>query len=285
MAAGQPSAAQRISLAGRVAIVTGGGRGLGREMALALAEAGASVTITGARAAGELDATLADLRAVPGAGGALAVRADVRDAADCARVVAETQDRFGRIDILVNNAGRGMRLVSETFTTRPVPFWEVPHQTWREIVDINLNGAFAMAQAVVPAMLARGHGRIVNISTSDVTMVRKGYAPYGPSKAALEAMSRCMAQDLAGSGVTVNVLLPGGASDTELLPGGPGRRGADGNLLSPALMRAPIVWLASDASAAANGQRFIARLWDGALAPDAAAQAARAAPQDKPAIM
>jgi NAD(P)-dependent dehydrogenase (short-subunit alcohol dehydrogenase family) len=269
-----------VRLDGKVAIITGGGRGLGREMALAMAVAGAHVVITAAKAADELARTLTDLGP-----GARAIKADVTQPEDCARVVAETMAAFGRIDVLVNNAGRGMRLVSETFTTKPVPFWEVPHAIWREIFDINLNGAFAMSYAVTPGMMARGHGRIINISTSDITMVRKGYAPYGPSKAALEAMSRCCAQDLAGTGVTVNVLLPGGASDTELLPGGPGRRGADGNLLSPALMRDPAVWLASDASAAMTGRRMIARLWNPALPPDEAAWLACSAPVEKPAVM
>jgi NAD(P)-dependent dehydrogenase (short-subunit alcohol dehydrogenase family) len=174
--------------------------------------------------------------------------------------------------------------VSETFTTVPVPFWSVPDAAWDEIVAINLNGAFRMAKAALPVMLAAGHGRIINISTSDQTMVRRGYAPYGPSKAALEAASSAWAQDMAGTGVTVNVLLPGGATDTELLPGGPNRRGADGNLLSPSIMRAPIVWLAA-APAEVNGRRYIARLWDLSLQPDAAAEKARSAPVEKPAIL
>jgi 3-oxoacyl-[acyl-carrier protein] reductase len=264
----------------RVAIVTGGGRGLGREMAAALAEAGARVVVTGARADGELAVTADAI----GRERCLPLRADVRQAEDCARVVAETLRAFGRLDILVNNAGRGMRLVSETFTTVPVPFWSVPDEAWDEIVAINLNGAFRMAKAAMPVMLAAGHGRIVNISTSDQTMVRRGYAPYGPSKAALEAASRAWAQDVAGTGVTVNVLLPGGATDTELLPGGPNRRGADGNLLPPSIMRAPIVWLGG-APDEVNGRRYVARLWDERLPPDQAAEKARSAPVEKPAIL
>jgi 3-oxoacyl-[acyl-carrier protein] reductase len=177
-----------------------------------------------------------------------------------------------------------MRVVSETFTTEPVRFWTVPVAAWRTIVDTNLTGAFQMARAAMPAMLAQRHGRIVNISTSDITMVRNGYSPYGPTKAGLEAASRVWAQDAAGTGVTVNVLLPGGASDTDLLPGGPNRRGADGNLLDPAIMRAPIVWLA-DAPKTVTGQRFVARLWNPALPPDEAAAAARSPAVDRPAIL
>jgi 3-oxoacyl-[acyl-carrier protein] reductase len=271
-------------LAGRTAIVTGGGRGLGREMALALAEAGAKVAITGARAAGELERTRADIAALAGPDACLALVADVRSAEDCGRVARAALDAWGGVDLLVNNAGRGMRLVSETFTKDPVPFWTVPEEAWREIVDINVTGAFLMAKAVVPSMIGRGRGRIVNVSTSDQTMVRRGYSPYGPTKAALEAASRAWAQDLAGTGVAVDVLLPGGASDTELLPGGADRRGADGNLLPPSIMRAPIVWLAA-AGPETTGGRYVARLWDASLPPDEAAARARSAPVDKPAIM
>jgi NAD(P)-dependent dehydrogenase (short-subunit alcohol dehydrogenase family) len=270
-----------MPLEGRVALVTGGGRGLGRVMALALAAAGARVAITAAERTDELAAVVAEAPA----GRLLALTADVTDPGACAAAVARTLDAFGRLDLLVNNAGRGMRLVSETFTTVPTRFWETPAATWRRIVEVNVNGPFLMAQAAMPAFLAQGRGRIVNISTSDVTMVRRGYAPYGPSKAALEAMSRIWAQDLAGTGVTCNVLLPGGATDTELLPGGPGRRGADGQLLDPAIMGPPIVWLAGPAAEGRTGERYIARLWDPRLPPDEAAARARSAPVERPAIM
>ncbi|MEX2454718.1 MAG: SDR family oxidoreductase, partial [Rhodospirillaceae bacterium] len=99
--------------------------------------------------------------------------------------------------------------------------------------------------------------------------------PYGPSKAALEAASSCWAEDLAGTGVTCNILIPGGAADTNLLPGNPGdpgRAGADGMLVAPEVMRAPVVWLASRASDGWTGRRFVARLWDETLAPEAAAE-------------
>jgi 3-oxoacyl-[acyl-carrier protein] reductase len=269
----------------RVLIVTGGGRGLGLAMAQALLAAGGRVLVTGARAAGELAAAVRAAEAAHGPGRLHAVTADVTRPEDCARAVATALERFGALHGVLNNAGRGMRLVSERFTSKPVPFWTVPPETWRLITDINLNGAFNMAAAAMPHLLAQGDGRIVNISTSDQTMVRRGYAPYGPSKAALEAASRCWAQDVAGTGVTVNVLLPGGAANTELLPSGPDRRGADGNLLDPAIMGPPAVWLASTASAGANGGRYIARLWDAALPPDQAAAAARSAPVAKPAIL
>jgi 3-oxoacyl-[acyl-carrier protein] reductase len=272
------------SLHHRVALVTGGGRGLGREMVLALAGAGCHVAILGNTESPELNRTLAEASTL-GDGDCMALRADVSDYAACERAVRQAMARFGRIDVLVNNAGRGMRLVSESFNTVPVKFWEIAPESWRKIIDINVTGAFNMARTVTPAMVAQGFGRIVNISTSPKTMVRRGYSPYGPSKSALEAMSRIWAEELAGTGVTVNALLPGGAADTELLPPGPNRRGADGNLLDPAIMQAPIVWLASDASSDHTGKRYVARLWNADLPVEEASRAAQSNPAAEPAIM
>jgi len=269
----------------RVVVITGGGRGLGREMALELVAAGARVVITGAQAGAELRATVAEAEALAGPGRMMGLQADVRIPADCARVIEDAAIAFGPVSVLINNAGRGMRLVSETFNTTPTKFWETDPAIWREIVDINLNGAFNMAAAATPGMLARGFGKIINISTSDQTMVRRGYAPYGPSKAGLEAAARVWAQDLAGTGVDVMVYLPGGAADTALLPDSDNKRGADGNLLPAAIMRRGIRWLCSDASNGRTGTRYIARLWDDNLAPDAAAAGAQSAVVDKPAIL
>lgn len=246
------------SLKSRVVLITGGSRGLGREMALALGEAGASVAITGAAPSEALDATLADLSERTEA---IAMAANVADLAAARHAVDQTVKHFGSVDVLINNAGLGMRLISETFNTVPTRFWEADETAWARIVGANVNGPFHMAKAAIPHMIARGFGKIVNISTSDITMIRNGYSPYGPTKAFLEAASRAWAVELAGTGVDVNVLLPGGATDTDLLPPSPDKKGADGNLLNPAIMRAPICWLASDASNGVTGGRFIARLW------------------------
>ncbi len=263
------------SLHGRVVLITGGSRGLGREMALALAEAGAKLAITGASASEALDQTRQTLGA-----DALAIPADVTDPEAASHAVSRTVATFGRLDVLINNAGLGMRLISETFNTQPTRFWEASTDGWRRIVDANVNGPFHMAKAAVPQMLAQGFGKIINISTSDQTMVRRGYAPYGPTKSFLEAASRVWASDLAGTGVDVNVLLPGGATNTDLLPPSPNKKGADGKLLSPDVMRAPTLWLASDASNGITGARYIARLWQ-----DADPNAARDDHSDPPRIM
>jgi 3-oxoacyl-[acyl-carrier protein] reductase len=267
-------------------IITGGGRGLGWEMADALLQAGHRVVVTGARESAELEAACARWNAGLDTPRAIAVIADVSDWAQCQQVANRCLEAFGRIDALINNAGRGMLEISQTFNTEPALFWKADPQGFRNIVDANVTGAFLMARACVPAMVAQGSGRVVNISTSQVTMVRTGYCPYGPSKAALEAMSVVWAKDLQGTGVSVNVLLPGGAADTRLLPGsGSGRRGADGNLLSPALMRAPIVWLMGQAGTEVTGQRFVARLWPEGMDGEQAADKARSPAHELPAIM
>jgi len=274
------------SLRGRVVIITGGGRGLGLEMARALAGAGCRVAISGARDGADLRAAEDELAAIAGPANVLALKADVASWADCAALARLVLERFGRMDALINNAGRGMLELSATFNTKPALFWHSDPQGIRNIIDANVLGPFLMARACVPHMVAQGFGRVVNISTSAGTMVRKGYAPYGPSKAALEAMSAVWARDLEGTGVTVNVLLPGGATDTRLLPGhGADRRGADGQLLSPTLMAAPALWLISDASGGSSGERYIAKDWNTALPAEAAAAGARQARQAQPAIM
>lgn len=272
------------SLDGRVAIVTGASRGLGREMALEMVEAGMRVVLTGTSESGALAETLADAEAIA-PGRAIAVAFDVADYKACERAVARAVEAFGRVDVLVNNAGLGMRLISERFNTEPTKFWEADPAAWRRIVEANVIGAFNMARAAVPAMVERGFGKVINISTSDQTMVRRGYSPYGPTKAALEATSRVWAQELEGTGVDVNVYLPGGAADTGLLPDGPGKKGADGNLLPPSIMRRAIRWLCADESNGTTGARFIARLWDEALPAAEAASGARVASIAKPAIM
>lgn len=273
------------SLKGRSILVTGGSRGLGKEMAFALLEAGACVAITGSRDSPALEDTIIEAKRIAGSQNVLGLAADVSDYSQCEATVRSVIAAFGKIDILINNAGVGMRLISETFNTQPTKFWEADPQAWAAIVATNINGTFNMARAAVPHMVTAGFGKVINISTSDQTMVRKGYAPYGPTKTALEAASRIWAQDLAGTGVDVNVYLPGGAADTGLLPDSPDKKGADGNLLPASIMRRAILWLCADQSNGQTGGRYIARLWDDTLPPSEAAEAARSAPVAKPMIM
>lgn len=266
------------TIRGKVVVITGGGRGLGRAMALGLAGAGAKVVITGAREGGELTQTEADCRAVGDEDGVLALKADITVDGDCRRVFDETLSRFGAVHALINNAGRGMGHVSKTFTNSKTGFWQVEPGTWRMLMDTNVNGAFNMARLAAPLMVEQGWGRIVNVSTSLITMQRKGFSPYGPSKWAIEGESVIWAQDLDGTGVTVNVLLPGGATDTAMIPGTVGdksRTGADGNLFEAEIMAPPALYLVSDESDGHTGDRYVAKLWDASLPPAEAAAKAR----------
>jgi NAD(P)-dependent dehydrogenase (short-subunit alcohol dehydrogenase family) len=260
-------AREALLLAGRVAIVTGGGRGLGRAMTLGLAQAGAMIVATAARESAEVERVAAEAAA----GRVLPILADVTKEDDCARVVTAALDRFGRLDVLVNNAGRGMKYVSEKFMTEPTRFWETPSDVWRLVIDTNVVGPFLMARAAAPPMLAAGFGRIINISMNAETMRRRGFSPKGPSKAALESETIIWAQDLAGTGVTVNALLPGGATLTGMIPKNfPDHLRA--TLLDPAIMVPPLLWLASNKSDGVTGRRFIAANWR-EDDPDAAAAA------------
>jgi NAD(P)-dependent dehydrogenase (short-subunit alcohol dehydrogenase family) len=261
-------------LSGKTAIITGGGRGLGRAMALGLARAGSNVVITAARTRHEVDAVADEAAKARHAGTVRALAVDVTREEDCRRVVSETIREFGAVHILVNNAGRGMRFVSESFFDTPTKFWQTDPAVWRMIIDTNVNGPFLMARAVVPQMLKQRWGRIINISMNHQTMRRAGFSPYGPSKAALESETIIWAQDLAGTGVTVNTLLPGGATATGMVPAGIAPE-ARSRLLDPAIMVPPLLWLASPAADEVTGDRFVASLWDSSLPPEQAAERAR----------
>src|SRR5882724_947940 len=175
-----------------------------------------------------------------------------------ASCVSRTIVEFGSLHILVNNAGTnpraaGLAPVGQGNLTN---FWQISPQAWNQVVAVNLSGPFLMARAGVEHMLAQRWGRIIGVTTSLDTMYRKGGVPYGPSKAGHEALVATMAQELEGTGVTANVLVPGGATNTNLIA--PDTEYDRAALIQPEVMQAPAVWLASDASCACNGQRVIA---------------------------
>ena len=236
-------------------LVTGATSGLGAAMAAALDQAGARVMVTGR------DRARAQAAADELGSSAIACELDVRDERSVAACVARAREAWGGVDMLVNNAGIGMRTVNPMFMSEPQPFWEVAPVGFRDVVETKVVGCFLMAREVVPAMLADGGGRIVNISMNEQTMVRRGFVPYGPSGAAVEALSRVMEADLAGSSVTVNILLPGGATRTGMIPDGVSAE-ARASMLDPAVMGPPIVWLASDRAAGVHGRRIVATEFD-----------------------
>src|SRR5258708_4443827 len=189
-------------LSGTTVLVTGGTSGLGRAIAEALARAGAQVAVT-SRHRERAEATAAELGA-----GALGVELDVRDAASVSAAVAMAYEMLDGVDMLVNNAGIGMRTVNPRFMTEPQPFWEVPPEGFRDVLETKATGTFLVARAVVPRMLGAGGGRLVTISMNEQTMTRRGFIPYGPSGAAVEALARVIAADLADTPVTATSLLP-----------------------------------------------------------------------------
>ena len=155
-------------LSGTRALVTGGTDGLGRAMAQALAEAGASVVVT------SRDRRRAERVAAQLEGDAVGIALDVRDEAAVAAGVEEVFARLGGLELLVNNAGIGMRTVNPRFMTDPMPFWEVPPDGFRDVLETKATGCFLVAREVVPRMLEAGGGRIVTISMSEQTMTRRG---------------------------------------------------------------------------------------------------------------
>jgi gluconate 5-dehydrogenase len=240
-------------------LVTGATSGLGRAMAQALVAAGAEVAVTG-RERSRAEAVASELGP-----GAVGLELDVRSEASVRRAIEQAEREFGGVDMLINNAGIGMRTVNPRFMTEPRPFWEVSATGFREIVETKMTGSFLVARELVPRMLAAGGGRIVNISMNMQTMIRKGFVPYGPAGAGVEALSRVMAADLAGSPVTVNILLPGGPTATGMIPEGV-EEDVRARLLDAGIMGPPIVWLASEDAGGVHDQRIVATQFEEWLA-------------------
>ena len=251
---------QRKLLEGKIAIVTGAAspRGLGRAMTEALVKAGARVSMMDINQQW-LDETSNYMREIGGDDCVMTQVVDVTSIGEAERSIERTIEELGGLHILVNNAGVAppkMLLGGEASNN----FWEISAEEWDRVVAVNSNGPFYMTRTVVPHMLAQGWGRIIGVTTSMNTMYRAGAAPYGPSKAAHEALVAMASRELEGSGVTVNVLVPGGMASTDLIPDDTDY--VRENMISPDVMMAPVVWLASDKSNDINGQRFIGYNWD-----------------------
>jgi len=251
---------QRKLLEGKIAIVTGAAspRGLGRAMTEALVKAGARVSMMDINQQW-LDETSNYMREIGGDDCVMTQVVDVTSIGEAERSIERTIEELGGLHILVNNAGVAppkMLLGGEASNN----FWEISAEEWDRVVAVNSNGPFYMTRTVVPHMLAQGWGRIIGVTTSMNTMYRAGAAPYGPSKAAHEALVAMASRELEGSGVTVNVLVPGGMASTDLIPDNTDY--VRENMISPDVMMAPVVWLASDESNDINGQRFIGYNWD-----------------------
>jgi NAD(P)-dependent dehydrogenase (short-subunit alcohol dehydrogenase family) len=204
----------------------------------------------------------------------MTIEADLARDESIDEIVAKVRDRFGVIDILVNNAGVGQATIRTDNRQHPIKFWEVTRDQWKFFVAVHANAPMALSRALVHDMMRQKWGRIVNVTTSLGTMIREGAPTYGPSKAALEAFSAIMAKDLAGTGVTVNVLVPGGVTNTGMVPLEAGYDRAE--MIQPAVMAPPLNWLVSDAACGVTGRRFLAVHWDPHLPPEEAAAKAGA---------
>jgi NAD(P)-dependent dehydrogenase (short-subunit alcohol dehydrogenase family) len=257
----------------RVAIVTGAAGGIGRAIVRGLLTEGIQVAGVD-RDRQPLEALAASAREQGKADDLLTIQTDLTNDSATDQITKATRGRFGRIDILVNNAGIGPGSVRPDSWQRPLKFWEITPDQWRLFVAVHTTAPLALANAVVPEMMRQGWGRIVNVTTSLGTMLNAGSPTYGPSKAALEALSAIMAKDLDGSGVTVNVLVPGGVTNTPMISDEAGFERA--SLIQPEIMAPPLVWLVSDAAGKVTGRRFLAIHWDTGLPPEQAAEKAGA---------
>jgi NAD(P)-dependent dehydrogenase (short-subunit alcohol dehydrogenase family) len=257
----------------KVAIVTGAAHGIGRAMTLGLLGAGHRVMANDVD-----DDSLAALTADAGDSAKArleTIAADVGRDESAERIVAAARETFGGLDILINNAGVGPNTVRpHTMRGGVKPtgdFRSVEPQDFRRILEVNTVAPFLMTRAAVGSMVDQGWGRIINVTTSLDSMWRKGMLPYGGSKAANEAHCCIMAEELAGTGVTVNILVPGGPVNTRLV-GDNFTPAEKQKLIQPDIMVPPLLWLVTPAADQITGKRFIAAFWDKKLPADQAAE-------------
>lgn len=242
----------------RTAIVTGGAGGLGLAMARGLLADGHRVALFDADAAAleRAKEVLGD-----GAENLLTLAGDVSVEADCRSAVEAAGEAFGPVEVLINNAGIGPSSIRPDAERNLPGVEEVTPDLWSRFFAVNLTGAYFMVRAAVPHMRTAGWGRLINNTTSFFTMLR--VLPYGATKAALESASAVWAKEFDGTGVTVNVVVPGGPTDTAFIADQSGISRA--KMLRPEVMAAPVRWLASNDSDDVTGRRFVAAKWDGAL--------------------
>jgi 3-oxoacyl-[acyl-carrier protein] reductase len=179
-------------LAGQVALITGGGRGIGRNTALELARAGAEVVVA-ARSSDEIEETAAEV-------GGLAVQCDVSDREQVERMVEQVESAYGKVDLLVSNAGIGIDEAAA---------WEVEPDDWWRVFEVNVLGVYLCCRAVIPGMLARGGGRIVNVASGAAYLPGSSSTAYSASKAAVHRFSETLARQLEPRGIPVFSISPG----------------------------------------------------------------------------
>lgn len=241
----------------RVVLVTGAAGGIGGAITRALVAAGHSVAAVD-RDAERLNA-LAPSEAIH------PILADLANEAGCREAVASAVARFGRLEAVINNAGVGVSSLRPDAEVSVPGIEELTAEIWDSFFAINVRAPMLITQAALPHLRAAKFGRIVNNTTSFRTMLR--VLPYGATKSALESMSAIWATELEDEGITVNVLIPGGPTDTPFIHDDAGWDRA--KMLRPEIMGPPAAWLVSDESAGYTGHRLIAANWDTALSGSA----------------
>lgn len=244
------------NIVGKTVLLSGAANGIGRSLAMGLSETGANLVLVDIE-----ENALSDVAAkIEQRGGRVHCKVmDISDATSAEALREEAEQKFGGVDVLVNNAAIGPEKNSPRYLIEKPKFWVTRDDLWLNTLRVNVFGAQLMSRLFVHGMLARKWGRIVNVTTSLDTMYRPGIGAYGPCKAALEAASRIMAQDFEGTGVTANVLVPGGPVNTRMVPAESGLSQTD--LIQPEQMRAPLLWLCTDDANGINGIRIIAQKW------------------------
>lgn len=228
-----------MRLSGKVAIITGGSRGIGRAISLVFAREGAKVAVAG-RNLSRCDEVVDQINQEDGE--AISIQADVTSEADVARMTRQTKDKYQRIDILVNNAA--VNLPYKTVT-------ELTLDQWNWILNVNLTGPFLCSRSVIPGMIAQRSGKIINLASIGGRHGAAGRTPYRATKAAIINLTECIAAEVKEFGIDVNAICPG-AVDTDML-----HEITDGKIpatsMAPEDIAAVAVFLASDDSKAITG--------------------------------
>jgi len=260
------------TLNGKVVILTGAAGGFGRVLVRALLDEGARVAALDINEIG-LGELMESLPA-EAVGRLSTLVADISDYEACDEAVATTIRHFGGAHVLINNGALGMGAIRGDCLKNLVGIDEITPEMWQSFVATNLSGAWYLTRAVIGPMRAQRWGRIITVTTSFFTMLRGGFQPYGPAKAGLEAMAAGHAEEFEGTGVTVNVVVPGGPADTPMVPEESGFDRKD--LIPPGVMAPPIIWLCSDAANGITGNRYVASHWDASKPTKEAERKARA---------
>lgn len=242
-------------------LVTGGANGIGKEIVKSLLANKHTVSVTDYDDHA-LNSMTSDLSKNE-ANRLHRIRSDLSTADGCIAAVDEAVSKASILDGVINNVGIGVSSIRDDAERNHPKISEITIETWERFFFINVHTAMIITQRILPKMLARRWGRIINITTSYRTMLR--VLPYGATKSALESASSIWAKELVGTGVTVNVLVPGGLTDTQLV--GLGSGWPRHELLSPAIMGPPAAWLISNDANGVTGRRITASDWDTSKPP------------------